>query len=106
MLDMSTVHVTAVSGTVTIRERIAIPPGSVATVKLVDGDGEVLSATALDVEGVPAAFTLLVDPELVTKPSELTLWAALRTEAGLWGTTDLVPVGSDGTDVVLTRIEA
>ena len=42
-----------VSGSVLFRERVAVPPGAIATVKLVDTDGEVLAAAALDASGVP-----------------------------------------------------
>ena len=53
-----------VSGTVLFRERIALPPGAIATVKLVDTDGEVLAASAIDATGIPTEFTLAVDPGL------------------------------------------
>ena len=39
---MASEHVLTVTGTVFFRERIAVPPGAVATVKLVDTEGEVL----------------------------------------------------------------
>lgn len=102
---MASEHVLTISGTVTIRERIAVPPGAVATVKLVDTEGEVLAATATDAPGVPAEFVLHADPDLVTEPGNLLIWAMLRTEVGVWGTTDLVPVDGDSTTVLLTKIE-
>lgn len=92
----------SVSGSVSIRERIAIPPGAVATVKVVDGDGDVLAATALTAEAVPVDFSVTIDEEFVT--SELFVWALLRTEVGGWGTLELVP--ADQSEIVLTRIEA
>ncbi len=95
-----------VTGTVSIRERIALPPGAIATIKLVDGEGEVLAGTALVSDAVPAEFTLVADPAFAPDPDELFIWAALRSEAGVWGTTDLVPVADDATtDVLLTKIE-
>lgn len=93
-----------VRGTVAFRERIALPPGAMATVKLVDADGEVLAATAVEAADVPAEFTLTVDPTCAPEPSGLLLWVALRSEVGVWGTTELVPLEGDSTAVMLTRI--
>jgi putative lipoprotein len=95
----------SVSGTVFFRERIAVPPGAIATVKLVDTDGEVLAAAAIDAPGVPTEFTLTVDPGFVADPSTLLIWAMLRTDVGVWGTTDLVPVEGESTAVLLTKID-
>ncbi len=100
---MTTSPLMTVSGTITIRERISIPPGAVATVKIVDGQGEVLAATAVEVTGVPAHWSVTIDQETVPDASRLQVWAALRTEAGWWGTLDLQPV-AQGTDIVLTRV--
>ena len=102
---MASEHVLIVTGTVFIRERIAVPPGAVATIKLVDTEGEVLAATATDAPGVPTEFALHVDPSLVADPDTLLIWAMLRTEVGVWGTTDLVPVDGDSTEVLLTKID-
>jgi putative lipoprotein len=102
---MASEHVLTITGTVFFRERIAVPPGAVATVKLVDTEGEVLAAAAIDAPGVPAEFTLSVDPTLVADPAKLLIWAMLRTDAGVWGTTELVPVEGDATDVMLTKID-
>lgn len=103
---MASEHVLTVTGTVTFNEQVAVPPGAIATVKLVDTSGEVLAAAATEVESVPAEFLLHVDPGFAPDTSALLLWAALRTEAGVWGTIDLVPVGTGSTSVVLTRIES
>jgi putative lipoprotein len=102
---MASEHVLTVTGSVSFRERVAVPPGAVATIKLVDTDGEVLAATAIDVPGIPAEFVLHVDPDFLADPDRLFIWAALRTEAGFWGTTDLVPVEGDPVAVSLTKIE-
>ena len=101
---MATDHVLAVSGTVLFRERLALPPGGVVTVKLVDTGGEVLAATSVDAENGPTEFVLHADPADVGNPRKLLLWARLRSEAGVWGTTELVPVADDSTEVVVTRI--
>lgn len=89
-----------VSGSLTIRERIAISD-AVATVKVVDTQGEVLAATALAVESVPFSFEVAIDEELVD--GRLLVWAFLRTSAGAWGTVELAPADRD--EIVLTRIE-
>jgi putative lipoprotein len=94
-----------VSGSVLFRERIAVPPGAIATIKLVDTEGEVLGATALEAPGVPVDFSVTVDPAFVPDPANLLIWAMLRTEVGVWGTTDLVPVEGDSTTVMLTKID-
>lgn len=89
-----------VSGALSVREKIAIPPGGVATVKIVDADGEVLAATALEVEQVPVPFEVAIDPEVVS--GDLFVWALLRTDVGAWGTLELVPADLETID--LTRI--
>ena len=94
-----------VSGTVFFRERIAVPPGAIATVKLVDTEGEVLAASAIDAPGIPTEFTLSVDPGFIANPATLLIWAMLRTDVGVWGTTDLVPVADGSTEVMLTKID-
>lgn len=95
-----------VNGNVSFRERIAVPPGAIATIKLVDTDGEVLAATAVDTPGVPTEFSVTVDSEFVPDPSNLLIWAILRSDVGVWGTTELVPVEGDSTSVTLTKIDA
>ncbi len=65
-----------------------------------------LAATAVDAPGVPTDFAMTVDAEFVADPTSLLIWAILRTEVGVWGTTELVPVDGDSTSVVLTKIDA
>ena len=102
---MPTSNVLAVAGTVLFREKLAMPPGGVVTVKLVDSTGEVLAGTSVDAENGPTEFTLYADPADVADPRKLLLWARLRSDAGMWGTTELVPVADDPTEVVVTRID-
>ena len=102
---MATAPLFTVAGTVDFRERIALPPGAVATIKLVDTEGEVLAATAVEVPNVPTDFTVTVDPSFVTEPGELLIWAMLRSAVGVWGTTELEPVDATSTAVMLTKIE-
>ena len=102
---MSTTHVLAVAGAVLFREKLAMLPGGVVTVKLVDTTGEVLAATSLDAENGPTEFTLHADPADVADPRKLLLWARLHSDAGVWGTTELVPVADESNEIVVTRID-
>lgn len=90
------------TGSLTIRERIAIPAESVATVKLVDSEGEVLAATAVDAPGVPVDFSLAVDEGFID--GDLFVWAILSTDVGAWGTLELEPF-TEGAAIVLSKIE-
>lgn len=92
------------SGSVTIRERIAIPAGAIVTVKLVASDGDVLAATAFETEGVPAEFDLYVDSEILKTAKKPQFWAMLRSEVGSWGTFELAAAERDNTEILLTRI--
>jgi putative lipoprotein len=94
-----------VTGTVHVREKISLPPGAIATIKLVDGEGEVLAGTAIEAVEVPAEFAVSADPAFAPDPDQLFIWAALRSEAGVWGTTELVPVTDGANTVLLTKIE-
>lgn len=95
-----------VTGTVTIDEGTDLPAGSLATVKLVDAEGEVLAGAAIEAAGSSTEFTLTADPALVAKPDELLIWAALRSSAGFWGTTELVAVTRGSVEVPLTKIDS
>lgn len=92
------------TGTLLIRERIAIPAPVVATVKLVSADGEVLAATAVEADSVPVEFSVTVDPEILGAHKHLSLWAFVRSSVGAWGTLELAPVKGNTAEVVLTRI--
>lgn len=94
-----------ITGTVATRDDATARRGAVASVKLVDSDGEVLAATAVPAERLPVSFTLQADPAFQTATGSLLLWAALRADADLWGTADLVPVTGDVVDLVLDKIE-
>ena len=62
-----------VTGTVYVRERISLPPGAIATIKLVDGEGEVLAGTATAAErtctGKESAPPPLDDQRPVAEPA-------------------------------------
>lgn len=94
-----------ITGTVFIHEPVTLPPGAIVTVKLVDNEGEVLAATAIGSAAVPTEFTLVADPAFAPDADELFIWAALRSQAGVWGTTELVPLDGVANAVPLTKIE-
>ena len=98
---MSSDALLTVSGTASVRERIALP-GGVLTVKLVAKDGEVLAATAVPAGETATDFALVVDAELAPQPHQLRLWAMLRTEVGVWGTPELVTTRDE---LHLTRVD-
>ncbi len=52
-----------VTGTLVLRERIDLPAGAVATVKVVDADGEVHAATAIEVGSGPIDWSVAIDPQ-------------------------------------------
>lgn len=94
-----------VRGTIALGEQVTAERGSIATVKVVAADHEVLAAAAFDVDEIPAPFSLTLDPALTTAPESLFIWAALRSETGMWGTVELTPVTTVATSVQLTKIE-
>ncbi len=64
-----------------------------------------LAATAVDAPGIPTEFAVTVDPGSWPIPATLLIWAMLRTDVGVWGTTELVPVEGTTTAVMLTKID-
>ncbi|GAA3539098.1 hypothetical protein AFL01nite_29700 [Aeromicrobium flavum] len=92
--------VLTVTGSLLVRDASDIPPGAVATVKVVDDAGEVLAAAAFEAEEFPAPFTVTLDDEMVT--GDLFVWALLRAGDAGWGTLELVP--ADLGTVELNRI--
>ena len=95
-------RVLEVNGSLTVDGREA-PSEAIATVKLVDTDGEVLAATAFEVSSLPAPFTLHVDPAGVARPDRLLVWALLRQGDEGWGTLELVKA-AEGAEIALTRV--
>ena len=92
-----------VTGTLVVPETLDVPAGAVATVKVVDAEGEVLGAAAFDVEMTPVDWALTIDPQLVPDADALLVWAMLRTGTGVWGTPELAPVTDSET--VLERVD-
>jgi putative lipoprotein len=94
-----------ITSTITLPDDAQFPAESALSVKLVDADGEVLAASALNPDETPTTMFLVADPALVASPDRLFIWAALRSADAFWGTTDLVPVAGDEVAVTLTKIE-
>lgn len=102
---MSSIFLHEINGSVTFRERIELPRGSVASVKLVNRKAEVLAATAFEVFQVPMDFTLYVDRADAPDPSKLSVWAVIRSEAGVWGTPDFVSAAELPVTIHLRKID-
>ncbi len=102
-----------VSGTVSFRERIALPPGAVVTVRvadvsLADAPAVVLAQNAIEVVGqVPVPFELAVDAADVDERATIAIWARLRSAVGTWVSDTHTPVLTRGAgntaDVVVRR---
>jgi putative lipoprotein len=106
--------VRTVTGTVSNRERIALPPGAVVTVGLsdvskADAPAVVLAQAAVEVTGqVPVPFQLSDDSADVDERASITVWARLRSEVGTWMTDAHIPVltrgSADVADVTVRRV--
>jgi putative lipoprotein len=103
-----------VTGTVSYRERVALPPGAVLTVRLsgvskADAPAVVLAQSAVEVTGqVPVSFERSVDSADVDEHASIAVWARLRSEVGTWMTDTHVPVltrgAADVADVIVRRV--
>ena len=89
-----------VSGSLFVRSDVALEPDAVATVKVVDHDGEVLAATAVEVESLPVDFSVAIDADLVSR--DLLVWAFLRNGDTGYGTLELAT--ADAGEIELSRI--
>jgi putative lipoprotein len=87
-----------VSGTVTYRERIAPPAGSILTVRIVDVTladvpAPVIAEDRYDLTAVPAAFELSVDPDAVDDQRRYAIRAEIHDGERLrWTTETVYPV--------------
>lgn len=85
-------RLTTVSGSVLFLERIALPPGAVLTVRLLDvgradAPAMVLAAASYEVSGqIPVPYALTFDALDLAPQASLTIWARLRTAVGTWQT--------------------
>jgi len=105
-----------VTGTAGYRERIALLPGAVMTVKLVDisrADAKAVvldeQVISLDEKSVPVDFELSCDPDAIQENHAYAVQASIRVKDKLAFTTDRVyPVLTRGApshvDLVLVRV--
>jgi putative lipoprotein len=108
-------QVRRVTGKVTYRERVALPPGAVLTVRLsdvskADVPAVVLAQTAVEVTGqVPVPYELTVDSADIDDSASITVWARLRSDVGTWMSDTHTPVltrgAADVADLVVRRIQ-
>lgn len=88
------------AGTVTYRQRIALPPDAVATVRLEDAAGGLVAEETVRAEGrqVPLPFALRYDPARVREGVAYTVRAEIRDGQGqtLWTTATPRPVFQNG----------
>jgi uncharacterized lipoprotein YbaY/uncharacterized membrane protein len=97
------------SGTVTYRERIALPPGSIVQVQLIDvsgrdGQGVVLAGQMIaPSHQVPISFELEFDPAKIDPSRHYALRATISDPGGqlMWVTPEVVPVrpGESSSDI-------
>ena len=105
----------ALAGTVTYRQRVALPPDAVAHVRLEDAAGGLVAEETVRANGrqVPLPFALRYDPARVREGVVYTIRAEIRDGQGqtLWTTATPRPVFEDGpepgpVEVVLTQASA
>lgn len=104
----------SISGTVTYRERIALPPKAKVEVKLVDislmdAPSKTIAETTIEPKGqVPIPFTLSYDPALIEPNNTYALQARITVDGQLMFITDqvyMVLTKGDGvTDLLLKRV--
>ena len=95
---------TSVSGTVTYRERVALPPTAVVTVQLVDAaradaPATVLAEQVIETQGrqIPIGFSLTVPAAAVAPPARLLLQAHITVDGAMrFATRQAVPVPYEG----------
>jgi len=103
-----------VEGTVTYRERIALPPDATVEVLLVDisvadAPSKTLAESRFQPQGqVPIPFTLEYDSSAIQGSHSYALQAGIRTGDRLWFSTatkhSFDPAKTEGHDIVLTQV--
>lgn len=108
-------HDEAVTGTVTYRERLALPPGALLRVQLLDIDAPdvpdfIVAASERPIEGqVPLEFSVVYDPHALHEDVQYGVAAEILLEEKTWfETPEPVPVLTKGhparADLVLRRV--
>lgn len=95
-----TADAVTLSGTVTYRQRIALPPDAVATIRLQDDAGGTIAETRVPSDGrqVPLPFALRVDRARIVASADYRLHAQIRDGGGrvLFETSPPLPVFERG----------
>ncbi|MCB1313143.1 MAG: META domain-containing protein [Sedimentitalea sp.] len=101
-----------VTGQIAYRQRIALPPGNVATVTIqdvarADAKAPVIAETTVTDRQVPIPFEVQVAPEALEHPSRLALRATIHDAQGalLWTTDTHIPVDPGQPEIDLGMIE-
>jgi len=98
------------SGTLLYRERIALPPDAVATVRLVEVGGEqiAIARTASQGRQVPLPFTLDYDPARIVAGRRYALHAAIADSRGrpLWTEAAPFPLSFVGEPIAIRLVAA
>lgn len=100
--------VVVVTGSVTYRERIALPPGAVLTVSVedvsrADAPATTLARTAVTVDGqVPVPFSVAIDAADIDPRARVAVRARLRSSVGTWVSDTHHPVDFHGAGSVAT----
>jgi len=107
----------AVEGTATYRERIALPPGAIFEAVLQDvtladvKSTEVARTTVMRFSGPPIRFSIAFDPTKIDPAKNYSIRAGIRVDGKLWFTSDTAhPVLTRGAgssvDILLERVDA
>ncbi|EAZ2989481.1 hypothetical protein B6L41_17845 [Salmonella enterica] len=106
--NQSTIQQPNVSGTVWIRQKVALPPDAVLTVTLSDAPSKVLSQKAVRTEGkqAPFSFVLPFNPSDIQPNARILLSAAITVDNQLVFITDSVKpvINNGGTKADLTLV--
>lgn len=98
-----------ISGTMTYRERISLPPNAVATVRLLDASGTAIVQTTVETDGrqVPIPFSLGYDASGLMAGSGYAVTADIRDADGalLWTTGLAAPVITNGAPTTGVQIQ-
>jgi putative lipoprotein len=107
----------SLSGTVTYRERVALPPDAIVEISLIDATAQddaprAVATTAVRAEGrqVPLPFSLHYDASKIAKSHLYTVRAAIKSGSELLFTTDIARAvitqeNPTHVDLMLTRVD-
>lgn len=103
-------HFEQLSGTLAYRQRIALPPDAIATIRLVETGGEQIAIARIPIEGrqVPLPFTLDYDPARIIAGHHYALHAQIADATGmvLWTTADPFALSFAGEPIAIHLVPA